>query len=212
MKKWITLLVFVFAFAVGSPRVHAQAFDIEQLLLDVQKLTELKQILQDLKDGYRSLEARYTAIRDLAKGSFTLHKLYLDGLLAVSLAVRQDPRVAGIIDMQVRILQRYQSVWPALQQDKNLQPAELAALDALYTGILAASGNDLDDLNTSLTDGRLRSSDADRLDLMDAISHRMRAKLALIDQVSNQAALLAAQRAAEARDVTVLRQWFGLTP
>lgn len=210
MKKWTTILIFVFA--TGLPRVHAQAFDAEQLLLDVQKLTELKQMLKDLKDGYQQLKARYTSIRDIAKGSFTIHKLYLDGLLAVSLAVQHDPGVAAIGDIQLRILQRYQSSWPGLQQDKNLQPAELAAIEALYTGILAACDNDLDDLNTTLTAGTVRASDADRLDRIATINHRMQANLALIDQVGNQAALLAAQRAAEARDVSVLRQWFGLTP
>jgi hypothetical protein len=206
------MTILVILTIAGTIRTNAQGFDAQQLLLDVEKLGQLKQILQDLKNGYQVLQSGYSAIRDIAKNSFDLHKSYLDGLLAVSPTVQGYERIAVIADMQVRLIQSYQSAWNRFQYDKNLQPVELAALSQLYTQVLKASADDLDDLTDGITAGTIRASDAERLQGIDLIYHRAQTKLSLIQRVNNETSLLSLQRAGEATDISVLRQWFGITP
>jgi hypothetical protein len=204
--------VFVVLLSVGAVGGRAQAFDAEQLVLDVEKLGQLKQILQDLKDGYQVLQSGYSAIRDIAQGSFHLHKTFLDGLLAVSPAVRGYERVAAIVNMQGQLVQRCQAAWGQFRQDGRLLPGELTLLGQVYGAVLAGCAEDLDHLVTVLTDGLIRASDAERLQEIDTIYYRVRAKLALVNQVSNETALLSLQRGGETGDTQTLRWLFGVTP
>src|SRR5579863_2568221 len=90
MRRWAVLLALV-----GSAgTLRAQSFEIQQLVLDIEKLTQLKDILKDLKEGYQVLDKGYSAIRDIAQGNFNLHKAFLDALLTVSPTVKNYARVA----------------------------------------------------------------------------------------------------------------------
>ena len=190
----------------------AQAFDVEQLILDVQKLTVLKQILTDLKTGYQVLDAGYTAVRDIAKGSFSLHEAFLDGLLAVNPAVRNYQRVKDIISLEAGMLSRYQSAWAQFQRDGRLQPAEIALLAQVYSNLFKQSVQGLSDLVMVLTPGALRASDAERMRQIDGIYTGMLEQAAFLDRVNNTTALLAMQRGSEQNDMKVVGGLYGVEP
>jgi hypothetical protein len=190
----------------------AQAFDVEQLVLDVQKLTVLKQILTDLKTGYEVLDAGYSAVRDIAKGSFNLHEAFLDGLLAVSPAVRNYQRVKDIVSLEAGMLSRYQSAWAQFQRDGRLQPGEIALLAQVYSNLFKESVQGLSDLVMVLTPGTLRAGDAERMRQIDGIYAGMLEQAALLDRVDNTTELLAMQRGAEQNDVKVIGGLYGVGP
>jgi len=206
--KRVLLFGSIFFFGVSCCR--AQSFETEQLLLDVEKLSQLKDILQDLKDGYQVLESGYSAIRDIAKGSFNLHKAFLDGLLAVSPAVRGYERVAEIADLQVQMVQRAEAVMSRMRQDGSWRPEEVAAMGQVYGAVLADCAEDLGDVVLLLTDGAIRASDDERMQELDAVYNRILGNYRLVDGLSNQGALLALLRSREAGDVSVLRELFGI--
>jgi len=208
MKKVLLLTIVLAVVARGS----AQSFDIEQLLLDVTKLGQLKQTLQDMKDGYEGLKSRYSSIGAIVRQSFGLHKDYLDGLLAVSPMVRNYERIVEIAALQTQLIQRYQSVWGQLMQNARFRPDELVMLGNAFSGLVNACAEDLDDLVLVVTDGMLRASDAERLQEIDSIYERMRARLAMVNKLGNETLLLGLQRSAEAGDASILRSWFGITP
>src|ERR1700759_887334 len=87
-----------------SMKVHAQAQEMEQLLLDIEKLTQFKSILSDMKMGYQIYKQGYGTVSNLSKGNFDLHNVYLTGLMAVSPAVRNYGRVADIIAQQASLV------------------------------------------------------------------------------------------------------------
>ncbi len=70
MKKWgvIILLSMGLSFQEGRKQ-----FEIEQLLLNVEKLAQFKQILKDMQDGYEILVQGYGVIKNLSEGNFNLH-------------------------------------------------------------------------------------------------------------------------------------------
>jgi len=152
----IALVICMVAGASGK----AQTFDVEQLVLDVQKLEQLKQILTDLKEGYQILDKGYSTVRDLAKGSFNLHEAFLDGLLAVSPVVRDYQRVKDIVSLEVSMLGKYQAAWAAFQSSGHFRPEELQLLGQVYSNLFAESAKGIGDLVTILTDGSMRARDA----------------------------------------------------
>ena len=85
----------------------AQTDEIAQLLLNVEKLAQFKQILSDMKKGYEILNGGYNTIKDLSQGNFSLHKTFLDALMEVSPTVKKYKRVADIINYQVILVKEY---------------------------------------------------------------------------------------------------------
>jgi hypothetical protein len=187
-----------------------QGFTALQLLLDWQKLAEEKKILTDLYDGYQLLSKGYTTISDLSKGSFDLHKAFLDGLLAVSPAVKSYHRVTDIIQAQQRILSQYKSAWGLFRQDPHFSAAEIAHIGNVYAGLFDRSVKNLSDLTAILTDRLFRASDAERLDAIDGLYEDMNHTEVFLNVFNNRTALLSLQRSADLRDYESVRELYGL--
>lgn len=51
---------------MASFRGHAQSAEIQQLLLNVEKLSQLKNILTDMKKGYTIISNGYNSVKNIA--------------------------------------------------------------------------------------------------------------------------------------------------
>jgi hypothetical protein len=209
--RYKTLILLVALAPAFLSRTSAQAFETEQLLLDIQKLAQEKQLLDDLYKGYEIIDKGYGAIRDISKGSFSLHKTFLDGLLTVSPAVKQYRRVADIIDLQVRLVSSYSSAWARFKKDPRLRPDEILLLGRLYSGLFDESINILNSLTTLLTDGQLRADDGQRIRRIDGLYEGMQSKWVFLRSVNNRTEWLSLQRSAVAGENTRLKRLYGLT-
>ena len=89
MKRIIFIIVVVFF----RYSVFAQAQELEQLKINLEKLLQLKLMLAQAKQGYQTLTNGYNAVRDVSKGNFDLHKKQLDLLMVVSNQVRSSPSI-----------------------------------------------------------------------------------------------------------------------
>src|ERR1700712_1618677 len=100
-KHWFFFISFgLISLAVFKPETtRAQVQEMQQLLLDIEKLTQMKSILSDMKTGYQIYQQGYGSISSLSKGNFDLRSVYLNGLMAVSPGVRNYGRVAEIISI-----------------------------------------------------------------------------------------------------------------
>src|SRR5687768_9086443 len=120
MKKLTWILLFL---QLGYPaKLFAQTHEAEQLLLNVEKLAQLKQILSDMKKGYTVLSTGYNTIKNISEGNYQLHQTFLDGLLAVSPTVRKYQKVTRIVDYQLFLLQEYKRAYNRFRQDKHFSP------------------------------------------------------------------------------------------
>lgn len=208
MKRMIFVLVLVMS---AGGRVSAQGEEAEQLLLNVEKLAQLKQILTDLKKGYEILSTGYNTIRNISEGNFDLHQTFLDGLLQVSPSVRNYTRVADIINYQLLIAKEYKSAYQRFKEDANFTPEEIKYLATVYTNLFRQSLNNLDALATMLTAGDLRMSDDERLKAIDSIFLSMQEKLLFLRHFNRNTTILAIQRAKEKRNITTAQIIYGLT-
>jgi hypothetical protein len=209
MKRMI--VVFLLLLSGARLKVSAQEAEIEQLLLNVEKLAQLKQILTDLKKGYEIVSTGYNTIKNISEGNFDLHKTFLDGLMEVSPAIRNYKRVADIINYQILIVKEYKNAYRRFKQDDNFTPGEIKYLGSVYTNLFKQSLKSLDALTTILTDGDLRMSDDERLKAIDDVFISMQDKLLFLRHFNNNTTLLAIQRAREKKDVSTAQKIYGLT-
>ena len=206
MKKIVMILALIFCSLLPAYKVSAQAAEIQQLLLNVEKLSQFRQILSDMKKGYQILEGGYNTIKNISEGNFNLHKAFLDGLMQVSPTVRNYRRVADIIDYQIALVKEYRDAYDRFKRDDNFNPQELDYLGHVYNNLLKESLRNLDELATIITAGKARMSDDERLQAIDRIYADMEDKLMFLRHFNNNTTVLAVQRAKERNDVQALRK------
>lgn len=206
MKK---VLIGIFLIT-ASFKSQAQSFEIQQLLLDVQKLAQLKSIYSDLVKGYDILSEGYNAVKDISQGNFDLHKLFLDNLLTASPAVQKYQKVANIIECQLQIISEYGTAYNRFKSDDNFSPDEIIYIGKVYNNLINESIKGLSDLTNVITDGTLRASDDERLAQIDKLDAEMQERLSFLRYFNNNTTVLALQRAREKNDVTTLQNIYGV--
>lgn len=206
MKKLRVFLCGLGFFLLAQPtRVTAQEFEIQQLLLNVEKLAQLKSILQKMYDGYEIITKGYNTIKNISEGNFSIHDLFLQNLLGVSPAVQKYKRVADIIQYQIRIVKEYQTAYNYFRDDKNFTPAEIEYMLKVYKNLFDRSLDNLDDLLMVITAGKLRMSDDERIKAIDSIFGEMEDQLGFLRHFNSNAYLLSKQRTKEKNEVEMSR-------
>lgn len=208
MKKIMAIFLVV---VLGWPsRASAQSEEVQQLLLNVEKLAQLKQILSDLKKGYTIVSSGYNTIRNISQGNFSLHKTFLDGLLEVSPTVKKYRKVGEIISSQISIVREYKNAYKKFSSDGNFSVQEMGYLSNVYANLFNQSVKNLDALTTIVTANKLRMSDDERIKAIDIIYDDMQDKLVFLRHFNNNSTILAVQRARERKDAKSLKDIYGI--
>ncbi|RYD59201.1 MAG: TerB family tellurite resistance protein [Sphingobacteriales bacterium] len=188
----------------------AQADEIAQLVLNYEKLAQLRKILKNMYDGYTILTKGYNTVKGISEGSFNLHDAFLQGLLQVSPAVRNYVRVKDIIRDQAHIVREYKEALSRFRQDPNFQQPEIDYMDKVYRNLFRQSMENLDALAMVVTASKLRMSDGERLEQIDRIADDTSAKLSFLRRFNAQALLLQHQRGQQLRQINTEKQLYGL--
>jgi len=210
MKRIPIILLMAFALLFPAAKASAQVDEIAQLVLNIEKLSQFKQILSDMKKGYQILNGGYNTVKNIAEGNFSLHKTFLDGLMEVSPTVRNYRRVVEIADYQMALVKEYKNAYSRFKRDNNFNPDELAYLGRVYDKLFKASLRNLDELLTVVTAGKARMSDDERLQAIDRIYADMQDKLLFLRHFNNNTTILAVQRAKERNDAQALQKIYGV--
>ncbi len=198
---------------LGLSSVRAQSITqlIEQLALDVQKLSELKSILSDMYKDYEVVNKGYADIKNIAEGNFNLHKVFLDGLLLVSPAVRGYPRIVDILNAEYSIVSEYRAASNRWHADGHFTVSELNYISDLYSTLFQRSLQCIDELTMVITADQLRMSDAQRLQAIDGVYSEISSQLRFLRQFNKATSLQAIQRLKEANDIETLKTIYGIT-
>jgi len=204
MKK-IVIPVLVFVGMLLPNRAVAQAQELQQLALNIEKLAQFKEILSDMKKGYEILTTGYNTVKDLTEGNFSLHKTFLDALMQVSPTVRNYKRIGDIINYQVILVREYRAAFDRFRASGDFNEQEIAYLERVYDNLFNQSLRNLDELTTVITANKLRMSDDERLEAIDRIYEDMQDKVLFLRSFNNNTTVLAVQRAKERNDVDAMR-------
>lgn len=195
-KLWvlaICVLVFV--------KANAQSHETQQLLLNVEKLGQLKNILRDMKRGYQVLSGGYNAVKNIAQGNFSLHEVFLDGLMVVSPEVRKYRRVAEIVEQQQYMVRAYKSAFSRFGAASIFSVAEMAYIEWVYGQLFSRSLDNLEELAMVITSSKLRMNDEERLSAIDRIFGDMQQKVLFLRDFNEKTTALGMLREQQQRDL-----------
>lgn len=209
MKRLLIIILIIAC--LGTPNIGwSQSQEAQQLLLNWEKLQELEKILDNMYVGYKILDKGYTTVKNIAKGNYSIHQLFLDGLMAVNPSVRNYRRIPFIIDYQKLLLKEYKNAYNRFKNDPHFTPQEIQYLANVYNFLFKASLRNIDDLVMIITATKLRMSDDERMKAIDRIFYDMEGKLVFLRGFNSSTQLLAIQRARSANDVRTLNQLYGI--
>lgn len=211
MKKVIFMLLLIIAGSGTLIKANAQSAEIQQLLLNVEKLAQFKQILSDMKKGYQVVSTGYSTVKDLSEGNFSLHKNFLDGLMEVNPTVKKYHKVADIISYQVLLVKEYKYAFNRFKKDSHFSKEELDYIGRVYNNLFKQSLQNLDNLATVITANKLRMTDDERLKAVDDLLMDMQDKLEFVRFFNKNTTVLAVQRAKDKKDVRALQNIYRLT-
>ena len=207
--KYLLILWPLCMMLVGeSISAKAQSTEAQQLLLNVEKLSQLKNILRDMKKGYTVISNGYSAVKNISKGNFSLHELFLDGMMLVSPEVKKYSRISDIITAQKDIVSGYRSAFKRFRQAGVFDDGELKYIGEVYSGLFARSLDNLNDLSMVLTSSVLRMGDDERLQAIDRIFEDTKDKLLFLRGFNAETTLLILQRKHAQTDLSGLKLLF----
>ena len=210
--KQIIILIFFISTGMGfTQHASAQAQELEELALDIEKLAQFKQILSDLKKGYQILDGGYNTIKDISQGNFSLHKAFLDGLLSISPTVAKYKKIVTITDNQLELIKEYKNGYKRFQNDGNFNPDELEYIGKVYSNLVDESAKNLESLLNVITANKLRMSDDERLKAIDVIDEEMENKLSFLRFFNNNTTVLSLHRTKEQNDLNSIRSIHGIS-
>jgi len=204
MKKLLLIFLLI------SNLCYGQSQEAKQLMLNVEKLAQLKLMLGHMKTGYQILSKGYNTISDLSKGNFNLHKTFLDGLLQISPAVRKYKKIANIIDFQLKIVKEYKSAFAEFKGSKHFTVDEIDYMGKVYGNLFTESLKTLEELAMVITAGELRMTDDERLKAIDKIYEDVLGQYTFLNEFNNSTALLSLQRDNEQREIDLMRKIHGI--
>ena len=211
IRKLVLSMIVGLCMLLGPYTLNAQSAEVQQLILNWQKLTELRKILGNMYKGYEIVSKGYSAVKDISEGNFSLHETFFDRLLQVSPAVKEYKRVSDIINCQQKILSGYTSAFSNFKSDGNFTAEEISYLENVYSNLFDKSLDNLNELLMIITAGSLRMTDDERIAAIDRIYLDINDKLNFLNVFNNNTGLLAIQRQKAKNEVDVSRKSYNIT-
>ena len=202
MRKYVIIIVM----GLMSLQSSAQSQEAQQLLLNWEKLTQFKKILQDMYDGWKVINKGYNTIKDISSGNFSLHKGFLDALMEVSPVVKRYKRITDIVNYQGLIVKRYKAAFQQFKAEDVFTVQEILYLEKVYNNLFNESVRNLDELFMVVTAGQLRMSDDERIRAIDRIYDRIEDQFAFLEDFNSSTGYLSLQRKAEQTEINMSRK------
>ncbi|MFW2476840.1 MAG: hypothetical protein ACN4EP_07990 [Sediminibacterium sp.] len=205
MKKIFVLIVMV----VLSLGAFAQAQELEQLKINLEKLVQLKLILARAKQGYAMLEKGYNSVRDISKGNFELHQRELNSLLAVRPAIKQMPALVQMQDKRSAVQGVFDEWLRSVQTARVFSAGELAGIRAKYSALKEMLADDATEVKLVLTSGVLRMNDAERMAAIELLASNTAQLCEKIHGLISEQSKIAAARMQDKKDREAMLRFYG---
>lgn len=139
-----------------------------------------------------------------------LFKTYYDELWKVKAAIAYYKRVKDIATNQVQIVKEYKRAYALIKQDKHFTPNELLYIQDVYSGILAESVKNADQLLLVINSFATQMPDSERLKLIAQADENITKNLSHLRQFTNQNIMLSIERSRDEQEQAILKSYYGL--
>jgi len=223
MKRLLVVMGMVLCCLL--PTKHSRAQDpvteaIKAAVVKVIKAIDLQiQRFQNetiwLQNAQKTLEntmskLKLNEISDWVEKQRKLYDDYFQELWQVKSAISTYHRVKEIIQMQARIVNEYKTAYALFKGDKNFTPEEIDYMYKVYSGILAESLKNLDQVFLVVNAFTTQMDDAQRLEIINLVYDSLQENMSDLKQFNNQNKILSIQRTASKAEIEKLRAYYGL--
>jgi hypothetical protein len=223
LKVTLPVSLAIVLVSFKAERANAQFLVGEVIKLTVTKVIkaiDLKvQRMQNqtiwLQNAQKVLENQLSRLRLTEISGWTsqqqqLYSGYYDELWKIKSVITYYQRIKDLAVKQVALVGEYNRTWNMLRQDKHFRPEELSAMQKVYTGILTASVQNLDQILLVVNHGKTQMTDEQRLDLVNQAGDRLDGNYNDLRRFNTQNQILSLQRGKELGDTKTTRQLYGI--
>jgi len=223
LKVTLPLSLAIIMVSLSSERANAQFIVgdiIKMTVTKVIKAIDLKvQRMQNqtiwLQNAQKVLEnqlsrLRLTEISDWTGQQRQLYSGYYDELWKVKATIAYYQRIKDLTVKQVALVTEYNRAWALLRQDMHFSPSELSHMQSVYTGILSASVQNLDQILLVVNHGKTQMSDEQRLELINHAGDRLDENYSDLRRFNAQNQILSLQRGREKGDIKITQTLYGI--
>lgn len=153
---------------------------------------------------------RLTEISGWTSQQQQLYSGYYNELWKIKSVIAYYQRIKDLTVKQVALVSEYNRAWALLRQDKHFSPAELAAMQSVYSGILSASVDNLDQILLVVNPGKTQMTDEQRLELVNHAGNRLDENYSDLQRFNTQNQILSLQRSRELGDTKTTQLLYGI--
>ncbi len=185
---------------------------IRAIDLEVQKAQNQTIWLQNAQKTIENQlnQMKLSQIAGVGQQQTNLFTKYYNELFTVKSIINDYEQVRSITLEQEALVKEYESAWSLTQQDKHFSASELSYISSVYTGILKASVNNLDQLMVLVNSFKTQMSDGKRMDLINKTSKSVNQNYYDLKEFNNQNVMLSLERAQDENDIQATKNLYGL--
>lgn len=139
-----------------------------------------------------------------------LYSGYYDELWKIKSVITYYQRIKDLTFKQVSLVAEYNRAWSLLKQDKHFSTIELSEMQRVYTGILSASVENLDQILLVVNRSQTQMTDEQRLELINHAGDRLDENYSDLHRFNTQNQILSLQRSRELGDTKTTQQLYGI--
>jgi hypothetical protein len=192
MKRNLLFILILASLVIKSP-VNAQS----RFATEANEIAGLETYLKSIKTVYSTTSKGLNDINNLKSGSFSLNQSYFSSLKNVSPAVRNDPKIKAISDLQQQIQTTFNNALSWQQSKGQLSSGEISYMKTVYNNLLGECNKDLQELTVVITNGQAQMTDKARIEKIDSIYKDMQDKSSFSQSFTGKAYVLANARIAD---------------
>jgi len=223
LKVTLPVSLAIVLISFNSERANAQLVVGEVIKLTVTKVIkaiDLKvQRMQNqtiwLQNAQKALENQLSKLRLAEISGWSsqqqqLYSGYYDELWKIKSIITYYQRIKDLTVKQVALVTEYNQAWAMLRQDKHFSPAELSEMQSVYSGILNASVQNLDQILLIVNRDKTQMTDEQRLELINHAGDHLDDNYSDLRRFNTQNEVLSLQRSKDLSDTQTTKALYGI--
>ncbi len=207
MKQTIVILAIMLLSGICQGQTAEEWFKQKktQRKYLIQQMAALEMYLGYARQGYTIAQNGLKTIHHLKTGEWQLHRDFFVSLNRLNPNLRNYPRIADIIALQVKIMHTYKITFKQVQQNSLFDAAETDYISRVLHTLVNSCASSIEDLTAVITANDRTMKDDERLKRINAIYRSMLDKYSYAQSLGQEAKILALQRMKEKNAIQTSR-------
>jgi mannitol-specific phosphotransferase system IIBC component len=199
-------------FIVGSVISSTVGRVIRAIDLEVQRMQNQTIWLQNAQ---KTLENQLSTLKlgeisDWSQKQKDLFSSYYTELWNIKTAIAYYSKISELTQKQVALVNSYNQAWGLIKNDKHFTANELTYMSNVYSGILQASVNDLDQILNIVHANKTQMPDAKRMEIINKTADHMDTNYNDLQKFNSENQMLSLERANSENEVQTLKNYYGI--